>query len=99
KVSIVSSKVQTTRTRVLGIVAQDQTQIIFIDTPGIFKPDAKNKMERAIVAAAWEGIEDADVVFLIVDSLKGMSRAVRPIVDRLKELGEGKKVVLVLNKI
>lgn len=99
KVSIVSSKVQTTRTRVLGIVAKDETQFIFIDTPGIFKPDEKNKMERAIVAAAWEGIEDADVIFLIVDAVKGMTRNVRPIVERLKELDSGKKVALILNKI
>lgn len=99
KVSIVSSKVQTTRTRVLGITVEDNAQIIFIDTPGIFQPNKTNRMERAIVAAAWEGMEDADLILLVVDATKGLSRPVRPIIDRLKETGSGRKVVLVLNKI
>lgn len=99
KVSIVSSKVQTTRTRVLGITVKDQAQIVFIDTPGIFKPDKTNRMERAIVAAAWEGMEDADLILLVVDAVKGLSRPVRPIIDRLKEVGQGRKIVLVLNKV
>jgi GTPase len=90
--------VQTTRTRVLGIINEGGAQIIFVDTPGIFKPSSNNRMERAIVAAAWEGIEDADLVLLVVDSVKGFGRPVRPIVEELKRL-EKKKIALVLNKV
>ncbi|MBT3767911.1 MAG: GTP-binding protein, partial [Rhodospirillales bacterium] len=64
KVSIVSHKVQTTRTRVLGIMMQGQSQLIFIDTPGIFEP--KRRLDRAMVAAAWGGASDADHIILIV---------------------------------
>ncbi len=99
KVSIVSSKVQTTRTRVLGIMVEGNAQIIFVDTPGIFKPSQNNRMERAIVAAAWDGVEDADLILLVVDATKGLSRPVRPIIDQLKKDSAGKKVALILNKI
>ena len=73
KVSIVSPKVQTTRTRVLGIalVEEEGAQVIFIDTPGIFKP--KLRLERAMVRAAWSGAADADMVALIVDAKKGLA--------------------------
>ena len=98
KVSIVSSKVQTTRTRVLGIIAEGPSQIVFVDTPGIFKPSSTNRMERAIVAAAWAGVEEADLILLVVDVTKGMSRSVRPIIEELKR-SEGRKVALVLNKV
>lgn len=98
KVSIVSSKVQTTRTRVLGIIAESGSQVIFVDTPGIFKPSSTNRMERAIVAAAWAGVEDADLVLLVVDATKGLSRPVRPIIEELSRT-PGRKVALVLNKV
>ncbi len=97
KVSIVSSKVQTTRTRVLGIVMEGDAQIIFMDTPGLFKP-GNDRMEKAIVAAAWQGLSESDLVLFVVDSVKGMSRPVRTIMDRLKNV-TGKKYILVLNKI
>ncbi len=97
KVSIVSSKVQTTRTRVLGIVVREDTQIIFVDTPGLFKA-SNDRMEKAIVAAAWEGIADTDLVLFVVDSVKGFSRPVRTIIDRLKSVA-GKRYILVLNKV
>ncbi len=97
KISIVSSKVQTTRTRVLGIVIVDDTQIIFIDTPGLFKP-GNDRMEKSIVNAAWEGVRESDLVLFVVDSTKGMSRPVRTIMDRLKDI-TGKKYILVLNKV
>lgn len=97
KISIVSSKVQTTRTRVLGIVIQDSSQIIFVDTPGLFKP-GNDRMEKAIVAAAWEGVSDSDLMLFVVDSVKGMSRPVRTIIDRLKHV-TGKRYILVLNKV
>ena len=71
KVSIVSPKVQTTRTRVLGIAIADQAQVIFIDTPGIFAP--KRRLDRAMVASAWGGVSDADGVLLLVDALRGIN--------------------------
>ncbi|MFA5593184.1 MAG: GTPase Era [Micavibrio sp.] len=97
KISIVSSKVQTTRTRVLGIVVQDNAQIVFVDTPGLFKPGA-NRMEKAIVGAAWDGVADCDLILFVVDAVKGLSRPVRTIIERLKEV-TGKRYILVLNKI
>lgn len=97
KISIVSSKVQTTRTRVLGIVIQDNAQIIFVDTPGLFKP-GNDRMEKAIVAAAWEGLSDSDLILFVIDATKGLSRPVRTILDRIKNIS-GKKYILVLNKI
>lgn len=97
KISIVSSKVQTTRTRVLGIVIENNAQIIFVDTPGLFKP-GNDRMEKAIVAAAWAGLTENDLVLFVVDAAKGMSRPVRTVMDRIKSVG-GKKYILVLNKV
>jgi GTP-binding protein Era len=68
KVSIVSPKVQTTRSRVLGIVTEGATQLVLIDTPGIFAP--RRRLDRAMVAAAWGGAADADAVVLIVDAAR-----------------------------
>ena len=100
KVSIVSPKAQTTRTRVLAVAIQDQSQIVFVDTPGIFEADKKNKMERAIVASAWEGIADTEVVVLLVDVSKKIGHSTRLILERLNEDTESKKrYILVLNKI
>jgi len=97
KVSIVSPKVQTTRTRVLGIaiVESEGAQAIFVDTPGIFKP--KLRLERAMVRAAWSGASDADLVALVVDARKGMDEDVADIIEKLKEAG--RRAVLLLNKI
>ncbi len=98
KVSIVSAKVQTTRTRVLGIVIEDQTQIVFVDTPGIFQPDNKNKLERAIVASAWEGVAESEVILLLVDVSKKIGGSTKIILERLQQ-ETGKRCILVLNKI
>jgi GTP-binding protein Era len=102
KVSIVSPKVQTTRTRVMGIALHDNAQIVFVDTPGIFNPpkksDGKNKMERAIVASAWEGIANSEIVLLLVDASKKMGEATEIILKRIQE-ETGKRFILVLNKI
>lgn len=102
KVSIVSPKVQTTRTRVLGIAIQDNAQIIFVDTPGIFDPpskkEGKNKMERAIVASAWEGIAETEIVLLLVDASKKIGGSTKLILERLKT-ETNKRCILVLNKI
>jgi len=95
KVSIVSPKVQTTRRRILGIAVEGRSQLIFVDTPGIFEP--KRRLERAMVAAAWSGVEDADVIVLLVDATRPADAATRAIVDKLKQAG--RKTVLVINKI
>ncbi len=96
KVSIVSPKVQTTRTRVMGIVNQDETQIIFVDTPGIFTP--RKRLDRAMVSAAWAGADDAEVILLIVDVARGkVNSESRAIIEKLQK--QQRKVVLALNKI
>lgn len=97
KVSIVSPKVQTTRTRVTGIAIAGAAQIVFIDTPGIFQGPRK-RLERAMVDAAWRGARDADVVLLVVDgSRKRIDDDTRRIVDELNRTG--RKAILALNKI
>jgi len=95
KLSIVSPKVQTTRTRVLGIQVLGAAQMIYIDTPGIFRP--KRRLDRAMVAAAWSGAADADVVLLLVDAEDGLTDEVKSIVAGLKQAG--RRAVLALNKI
>jgi GTP-binding protein Era len=103
KVAIVSSKVQTTRMTVKGVAMAGQTQIVFVDTPGIFRP--RRRLDRAMVGAAWAGAEDADAVLLVVDAADLTLNANSPgardtsaIVAGLKE-SKGKKTALVLNKI
>jgi GTP-binding protein Era len=95
KVSIVTPKVQTTRSRVLGIAMRGETQLIFVDTPGIFTP--KRRLDRAMVAAAWSGAEDADMVLVLVDAARGFDDDTRGIVERLKNAG--RQAALVLNKV
>ena len=95
KVSIVSPKVQTTRSRVLGIVIHGRSQLILIDTPGIFTP--RRRLDRAMVSAAWSGANDADAIVLLVDSSKGLTRDTSEIVARLKV--EQRRAILALNKI
>jgi GTP-binding protein Era len=96
KVSIVTPKVQTTRRRVLGILVEGTAQIIFVDTPGIFTP--RRRMERAMVRAAWQGAEDADLVVLVVDAARPrLGDETRRILDGLKQAR--RRAFLVLNKI
>jgi len=100
KVSIVSPKAQTTRTRVLAIAIEDKTQISFVDTPGIFEASKNNKMERAIVSSAWEGVADAEIILLLVDVSKKIGGSTKLILDRLaQEQDKNKRYILVLNKI
>jgi GTP-binding protein Era len=94
KLSIVSPKAQTTRARVLGILMRGETQLLLVDTPGIFAP--RRRLDRAMVAAAWTGTEDADLTLLLVDSRTGATAAVREIAARLGHAGG--RVWLVLNK-
>lgn len=95
KVSIVSRKVQTTRALVRGIAMEGDTQIIFVDTPGIFKP--KRRLDRAMVTSAWGGAGDADVIALLLDVRKGVDEEAEAILNKLPELKQPK--VLILNKI
>ena len=95
KVSIVSPKVQTTRSRIMGIAVMDDVQLVFIDTPGIFEP--RRRLDRAMVSAAWSGASDADFTLLLVDVEAGIRRDTKAIIERMKK--EGKRAHLVLNKI
>ncbi len=97
KVSIVTHKVQTTRTRIRGVAIEGDAQIVFVDTPGLFQP--RRRLDRAMVAAAWSGAADADVVVLMVEAHRGVSEGVERILQRLDEIGEGRTVVLAINKI
>ena len=101
KVSIVSPKVQTTRMRVIGIAMADlpnadRAQVVLVDTPGIFRI-AKRRLERAMVAAAWQGADDADAVALVVDAERGVGEETRAIAERLKRSKAPR--FLILNKI
>ena len=95
KLAIVSPKVQTTRSRLLGIAIAGATQLVFVDTPGIFAP--RRRLDRAMVAAAWAGAADADDVVLLVDAARPADPDARHIVERLK--AGGRRAVLALNKI
>ncbi len=96
KVSIVSPKVQTTRSRIRAIAMEGPSQLIFVDTPGIFAP--KRRLERAMVAAAWSGAGDADVLVLVVDvGVKQPDLDTQRILEGLRE--QGRRAVLVLNKV
>jgi GTP-binding protein Era len=95
KVSIVTPKVQTTRSRILGVARLAETQMIYVDTPGIFEP--KRRLDRAMVAAAWGGAADADEVIVLIDSERGRGRDVERIVEGFKR--SGRRVILALNKV
>jgi GTP-binding protein Era len=95
KVSIVSHKVQTTRVPVRGIAIEGVSQLVFIDTPGIFRP--KRRLDRAMVEAAWGGAHDADIVVLLVDAAKGIEEDLERILDKLAAAPHPK--ILVLNKV
>lgn len=97
KVSIVTHKVQTTRARIRGVAMAQNAQLIFIDTPGLFKP--RRRLDRAMVAAAWGGAADADVVVLMIEAHRGMSEGVKAILDVLAERAGKTPVALAINKI
>ena len=97
KVSIVTHKVQTTRARIRGVAMAGDSQIVFVDTPGLFAP--KRRLDRAMVAAAWGGAADADLVVLLVEAQRGLTEGVERILERLNEIGEGARVALAINKI
>jgi GTP-binding protein Era len=98
KVSIVTHKVQTTRTRIRGIAMQGQSQIVIVDTPGLFTP--RRRLDRAMVAAAWGGAADADITVLLVEAHRGMTDGVARIIASLQDrFPRGQRVALAINKI
>ncbi len=98
KVSIVTHKVQTTRTRIRGVCMEGKSQIVFVDTPGIFRP--RRRLDRSMVKAAWGGASDADVVVLLIEAQRGLTEGVEAIIARIAdEMPKGKPVALAINKI
>jgi GTP-binding protein Era len=95
KVAIVSAKAQTTRTRMMGVAIEGESQIILVDTPGIFAP--RRRLDRAMVAAAWGGAQDADLIALVIDAKAGLKERIEPILDTLTERREPK--IAILNKV
>jgi len=94
KVSIVTHKVQTTRIRIMGIAVREKTQLVFIDTPGIFAP--RRRLDRAMVDAAWRGAAEADRIMLVVDAKRGVDQDTQRIVDGLKKTQ--RKAFLILTR-
>ena len=98
KVSIVTHKVQTTRARIRGIAIEGAAQIVFVDTPGIFRP--RRRLDRSMVKAAWGGASDADIVVLLIEAHRGLTEGAAAIIERLREeMPKGKPVALAINKI
>ncbi len=97
KVSIVTHKVQTTRARIRGVAMEGESQLVFVDTPGLFQP--RRRLDRAMVAAAWGGAADADVVILLIEANRGITEGVERILEGLVDIGQGRKVALAINKI
>ncbi len=97
KVSIVTHKVQTTRARIRGVAIEDESQIVFVDTPGLFRP--RRRLDRAMVAAAWSGAADADIVVLMVEAHRGITEGVEAILASLEDRGGEGPVALAINKI
>ena len=95
KVAIVTAKAQTTRTRLMGVAIEGESQILLLDTPGIFEP--KRRLDRAMVAAAWGSAQDADLIALVIDSTSGITRNVAEMIEKLKLRREPK--ILVVNKV
>ncbi len=97
KVSIVTHKVQTTRARIRGVALEGDAQLVFVDTPGLFRP--RRRLDRAMVAAAWGGAADADIVVLMVEAHRGVTAGVKAILESLNERTDNAKIALAINKI
>ena len=97
KVSIVTHKVQTTRARIRGIAIEGNAQLVFVDTPGLFRP--RRRLDRAMVASAWAGAEDADVTVLMVEAQRGVTEGVERILESLEGYTGDRPVALAVNKI
>lgn len=98
KVSIVTHKVQTTRARIRGVAMEGQAQLVFVDTPGLFRP--RRRLDRAMVKAAWGGASDADIIVLLIEAHRGLTEGVQAIIDRMaNEMPKDQPVALAINKI
>ncbi|MCT4554466.1 MAG: GTPase Era [Pelagimonas sp.] len=97
KVSIVTHKVQTTRARIRGVAIEGDSQLVFVDTPGLFQP--RRRLDRAMVAAAWGGAADADIIVLLIEAHRGVTEGVERILEGLEELPQGRRIALAINKI
>jgi GTP-binding protein Era len=97
KVAIVTHKVQTTRARIRGVALAGPAQIVFVDTPGLFRP--RRRLDRAMVAAAWGGAADADIVVLLIEAHRGLTPGVQAILDALAAKVGDRPVALAINKI
>jgi GTP-binding protein Era len=97
RVSIVTHKVQTTRARIRGVAMEGDSQLVFVDTPGLFQP--RRRLDRAMVAAAWGGAADADIVVLLIEAHRGITDGVARILDGLGDIAEGRRIALAINKI
>jgi GTP-binding protein Era len=97
KVSIVTHKVQTTRARIRGVAMEGEAQLVFVDTPGLFRP--RRRLDRAMVAAAWGGAMDADVIVLLIEAHRGRTEGVKAILEGLAERAGERPVALAINKI
>ncbi|MGM0660817.1 MAG: GTPase Era [Pseudomonadota bacterium] len=97
KVSIVTHKVQTTRARIRGVAMEGESQLVFVDTPGLFQP--RRRLDRAMVAAAWGGAADADIVVLLIEAHRGITDGVARILDGLGDIAKGRRIALAINKI
>lgn len=97
KVSIVTHKVQTTRARIRGVAMEGDNQIVFVDTPGLFRP--RRRLDRAMVAAAWGGAADADIIVLMIEAHRGLTAGAQAILESLKERVGQVRVALAINKI
>jgi GTPase len=95
KVAIVSPKAQTTRTRLMGVAIEGEAQLVLVDTPGIFDP--RRRLDRAMVAAAWVGAADADLIAIVIDAKAGITRKIEALLESLQERREAK--LLILNKV
>ncbi|MDP2740962.1 MAG: GTPase Era [Pseudorhodobacter sp.] len=98
KVSIVTHKVQTTRARIRGVCMAGQAQIVFVDTPGLFAP--RRRLDRAMVAAAWGGAADADLIVLLIEAHRGLTAGTKAIISAMRDrIPRGQQVALAINKI
>jgi len=97
KVSIVTHKVQTTRARIRGVALEGDSQIIFVDTPGLFRP--RRHLDRAMVAAAWSGAADADTIVLLIEAHRGITHGVEAILEALETRTTSQPIALAINKI
>ncbi len=97
KVSIVTHKVQTTRARIRGVAMEGEAQLVFVDTPGLFQP--RRRLDRAMVAAAWGGAADADVVVLLIEAHRGRTDGVDRILENLGDVVGKRPMALAINKI